>query len=56
LLYEGRRYLVSGGVMVLEHGFDQARALEVVAKESGWRSVECYKDYGENDRFTVVHR
>jgi len=46
-------YLISKGVLVLEHGYDQANAVRACMCELGFTQVESFKDYGGNDRFTT---
>ena len=39
--------------MVLEHGYDQADAVQKIFKEAGYKQVRTVKDYGGNDRVTL---
>ena len=48
-------YLRAGGMMLLEIGWDQAKAVAAIAAETGWR-CEVYKDYGGCDRVAVLTR
>lgn len=47
------RYVKDGGFMLLEIGYDQARDVCSIAKESGY-SCEIIKDYGSNDRVAII--
>ena len=49
------KYLVSGGSMLFEIGYDQADALRYLAKENGY-VCEIYKDYSQNDRVAHLKR
>ena len=49
------KYLVSGGSMLFEIGYDQADALRYLAKENGYL-CDIYKDYSQNDRVAHLHR
>lgn len=51
LLNESPNYLKSGGIIALEHGYDQAKALADAATSAGLSSVECMKDVTQIDRF-----
>jgi len=45
-------YLVAGGVLLLEHGFQQAAAVREVLSERGFSGVESRRDYGGNERIS----
>jgi release factor glutamine methyltransferase len=47
------RYLFDSGWVVLEHGYDQGAAVREILQRNGFYSVQSYKDYGSNERFTV---
>lgn len=49
------RYLRKSGLMLLEIGWDQAKAVAAIAAETGYR-CEVYKDYGGCDRVAVLSR
>lgn len=49
------KYLTSNGIMLLEIGCDQARAVTSIAHASGFR-CEVYKDFGGNDRVAYLTR
>ena len=38
---------------MLEHGYDQADAVQHMFKQAGYRQVRTVKDYGGNDRVTL---
>ena len=42
--------LVTGGVLYLEIGYDQGKAVADLMKEAGYYDVRVIKDYGGNDR------
>jgi len=44
------RHLVTGGMLFLEIGYDQAEAVSALMKEAGYYEVRTIKDYGGNDR------
>ena len=50
-----RRYLKTGGTMLLEIGYDQADAVSQIADTCGY-TCEIYKDYGDNDRVAYLRK
>ena len=44
------RFLVTGGLLYLEIGYDQADAVTALMKEAGYYEVRTVRDYGGNDR------
>ena len=42
-------------IMLLEIGYDQAKAVSVIAFDAGYK-CEVYKDYGGNDRVAFLTR
>ena len=53
IIGESRNYLVRGGRLFLEIGYDQAKAVMVLMKEAGFQEVAVVKDLAGLDR--VVH-
>jgi len=55
LLAESARWLVQGGMIAFETGYDQGDAICELALEYGWREAHITKDYNGNDRvFTAI--
>lgn len=50
IIPEAVRHLVTGGMLFLEIGFDQAEAVQSLMKQAGYYDVRSIKDYGGNDR------
>lgn len=46
-------YLVQGGLLAIEHGFDQGKAVQQIFVDAGFSKVQTVKDYGGNDRVTM---
>lgn len=44
--------LRAGGLLALEHGYDQGAAVREVFRHAGFQSVETRRDYGANERVT----
>ncbi|ROP61850.1 [protein release factor]-glutamine N5-methyltransferase [Enterobacter sp. BIGb0383] len=53
IIREGRDYLLPGGVMLLEHGWQQGEAVRALFTREGYIRVETCVDYGGNDRVTL---
>ncbi|MCK0525872.1 peptide chain release factor N(5)-glutamine methyltransferase [Anaerobiospirillum sp. NML120449] len=47
------QYLVKGGYLLFEHGYNQAEAVRAVLSSSGFDNVSTVKDLGGNDRVTM---
>ncbi len=50
---QARDYLVRGGLLAVEHGYDQGEAVRQIFNEAGFSQVNTIKDYGGNDRVTM---
>ena len=55
IVQQATNYLRSGGLLAIEHGFDQGRAVRQLFLENGFESVTTVQDYGGNDRVTLGH-
>lgn len=49
---EARSYLASNGYLLMEHGWQQADAVQTILLELGYKHVGSGKDLGGNQRFT----
>ena len=47
------KYLRVGGLLAIEHGFDQGRAVRKLFVDSKFESVRTVQDYGGNERVTL---
>jgi len=56
IIREGRRFLLPGGWMLLEHGWKQGPAVRELYIQAGYDEVETCRDYGGNERLTVGRR
>ncbi|MGL4983914.1 MAG: peptide chain release factor N(5)-glutamine methyltransferase [Plesiomonas sp.] len=48
-----REYLVSGGWLIVEHGWQQAAAVQQIFQQAGYHAIRSEQDYGGNDRVTL---
>lgn len=46
-------WLNNGGWLVVEHGYDQAEAVQALFAAAGFEAIEGRKDYGGQDRLTL---
>ncbi|MBX9487474.1 peptide chain release factor N(5)-glutamine methyltransferase [Yersinia enterocolitica] len=53
IIRQSPAYLEVGGWLMLEHGWQQATAVQKLLNNSGFSAVMTYKDYGNNDRVTL---
>lgn len=49
---DARDYLSVGGVLILEHGFDQGALCRALLASLGYEAIETACDYGNNERVT----
>ncbi|ENM5892174.1 peptide chain release factor N(5)-glutamine methyltransferase [Vibrio mimicus] len=47
------RFLLEGGWLLFEHGYDQGEAVRTILRELGYQSVTTKQDYAGNDRVTL---
>lgn len=50
LIEHSQKWLVAGGLLLLEHGFDQGAAVTSALKKHGYESVHCWQDWQGHDR------
>lgn len=43
-----------GGALMLEHGWQQALAVQSLFQQAEWQEITTYQDYGGNDRVTTA--
>lgn len=53
IITQSRQYLVSGGWLLLEHGWTQGEAVRALFLQAGFERVETCRDYGGNERLTL---
>jgi len=50
IISESKGYLINGGWLVLEHGYQQAKSVRQLFSESGYQHIKTIQDYGGQDR------
>lgn len=53
IIAQSPQWLKTKGWLLLEHGFDQAQAVQQLFMQTGFGDVKTVKDYGGNDRVTM---
>lgn len=53
IIQQARKKLKSGGIILLEHGFDQAGAVKKLLQQNGFCNIETHQDLAGNDRVTL---
>jgi release factor glutamine methyltransferase len=48
--------LADGGVLLVEHGAEQADDVATLLEEHGWADICCHNDLAARPRVTVAHR
>ena len=46
----GKKFLKSGGALIVEHGYDQGAKVREIFEKNGFNNVTNIRDYGSNDR------
>lgn len=53
IIGDARNFLLPGGWLLLEHGWQQGAAVRALFSRYGWQAVETCRDYGGNERLTL---
>ncbi|HEY4469124.1 MAG TPA: peptide chain release factor N(5)-glutamine methyltransferase [Klebsiella sp.] len=53
IIRESRRFLTSGGFILLEHGWTQGEAVRGLLHAGGYCNIATCRDYGDNERLTL---
>ena len=54
IISQGKHWLKANGWIALEHGYDQALAVQAIFAEHGFSEIRTVKDYASNDRVTLA--
>ncbi|WP_435337219.1 peptide chain release factor N(5)-glutamine methyltransferase [Acinetobacter sp. LH3_13] len=54
IISQGKHWLKANGWIALEHGYDQALAVQAIFAEHGFSEIRTVKDYAGNDRVTLA--
>nr|WP_318381492.1 peptide chain release factor N(5)-glutamine methyltransferase [uncultured Enterobacter sp.] len=53
IIRDARRFLLPGGYLLLEHGWQQGSAVRALFAAAGYQQIETCRDYGDNERLTL---
>ncbi len=56
IIQQGFDYLLPGGLLIVEHGFDQKEAVTLLFRERGYINVTCWQDVQGQDRVSAGWR
>lgn len=54
IIEQSRDFIADNGWLLLEHGWQQAEAVQTLFKRYNWQNIESIKDYGGNQRVTFA--
>lgn len=55
IIQQASEYMFDDGILILEHGYDQADAVVDLLQATQCSVVESHRDYGNNNRMVVAH-
>ncbi len=53
IIQTGLAYLHSGGILLVEHGYNQATAVAALFKQYGYTDTQAFQDLSGHDRVTL---
>lgn len=56
IVEQALQYLLPGGWLMIEHGYDQEQAVDILFRKKGFSNIECYRDLAEQPRVTIGQR
>jgi len=57
ILPQAKHYLKQGGIIALEHGYDQCGRIKRLIENAGFSDCQAYQDLGGHDRvLTAIHK
>jgi len=55
IIKQAKSYLIKGGWLYFEHGYQQGKAVRALFNENGYHKALTVQDYNGNDRITYAH-
>ena len=55
IIKESKNHLTENGILLIEHGYDQANDVCELLKQAGFSNISNFKDYNENPRVSVAY-
>lgn len=56
IIQQAKKYLCANGVLVLEHGYDQATAVCALLKNAGYQNISSHRDLSGVSRFVTARK
>lgn len=56
IIAQANQYLVSEGLLIVEHGFEQGQAVQNLLKVHGFKNIETIKDLSQQDRVSLAYK
>lgn len=53
IVHYAQKHLKVGGLLAIEHGFDQGHAVRQLFADNNFQDIKTTKDFGDNDRVTL---
>jgi release factor glutamine methyltransferase len=54
IVTKAQYYLEDGGLLFLEHGFEQGQSVREIFSTLGYKNIETIKDFGDNERISFA--
>jgi release factor glutamine methyltransferase len=54
IIKQSPAYLKPGGMLVLEHGYEQAEVIRKELEQAGYTNIQCLQDHAGHDRITAA--
>jgi len=55
IIIEATHYLLPGGWLILEHGYNQANSVQDLMQHENYQAIQTHRDLAGHQRFTVGH-
>jgi release factor glutamine methyltransferase len=56
IIKKSKAYLRDNGIIALEIGYNQAKAIREILQDNGFDNIKVIKDYGNNDRVLIANK
>jgi len=56
IIEEAPQYLIDGGWIFFEHGYNQGTDIRLLLSQYGYRNIETIRDYSQNERITYAQK
>ena len=53
ILHSALNYMKQGAWIIIEHGYDQGKAVPLLMQKAGLEHIDCLKDYNDTERLSV---